>query len=355
MSSNHPIRGYAGRAGVVLLASVVVVFAWTGFRLWNSWQSVERIAFFPGDARTNMRDRVPTAGAPEEPAEPADIVEDEAFTVLIVGSDQRSVADLSRRADVIMLFVVPPDGLDPILLSIPRDLYLPDPCTGGDARINAALNGCGDLATGPELLTVVVEDFTGIQVDHFAVFDFEGFRQVIDRVGGVEICVDYPVRDRRTRPNPLSLPAGCTNAGGAQALAWVRSRHTQQLVDGFWRAMAVNDLTRNERQQELVIQGLVRLKDFRDVSELNALADDLAGTFLVDDGLRLGDAVRLAWDLRSLDVSRIVRPVIPTRGMLSPLGESVLRATEPFIDTMRAVHPDADRLFDSSVMAAVES
>ena len=38
---------------------------------------------------------------------------------------------------------------------------------------------------------MAVEDFTGVEIDHFAVFDFEGFKAIIDRVGGVEICVDY--------------------------------------------------------------------------------------------------------------------------------------------------------------------
>ena len=47
---------------------------------------------------------------------------------------------------------------------------------------------------------MAVEDFTGVEIDHFAVFDFEGFKAIIDRVGGVEICVEYAVRDSHTIP-----------------------------------------------------------------------------------------------------------------------------------------------------------
>lgn len=355
MSPDSPIPGYLRRGLVVLAASVLVVVAWTGFKLWDAWRSVDRVAFLPGDARANMlRDRNPPTEDASDPQMPV-AVDDDAFAVLIVGSDQRSVSALSRRADVIMLFVVPPDDLDPILVSIPRDLYLPDPCFGGDARVNQALSGCGDLASGPELLAVVVEDFTGIQVDHFAVFDFVGFRKIVDRVGGVEICVDNPVRDSRTDPHPLSLPAGCTMADGGQALAWVRSRRTQELVDGRWRIMpGVNDLARNQRQQELIIQALIRLKGFRDISELTALAEDLAEAFTIDDGLSLTSAVRLAWNMRRVDVDSIVRPVIPTRGFVSPRGESVLRPLEPFSDTLAEVYPDFERLVSKEILAVAD-
>jgi anionic cell wall polymer biosynthesis LytR-Cps2A-Psr (LCP) family protein len=165
---------------------------------------------------------------------------------------------------------------------------------------------------------------------------------VIDRVGGVEICVDYAVQDPQSG---LDLPAGCTNASGAQALAWLRSRHTRELVGGRWRVMpGVNDLARNQRQQDIVIQALVRLKGMRNISELAGLVDDLADAFVIDERLGLGDAVSLAWELRSLDVDRIVRFVIPTQGMLAPAGESVLRPLEPFEQTLRGASDDADAI-----------
>jgi hypothetical protein len=114
----------------------------------------------------------------------------------------------------------------------------------------------------------------------------------------------------------------------------------------------VNDLARNERQQDLVLQALLRLKGFRNAAELSALVDDLADAFVIDDRMSLSDAVSLAWNLRGIDVDRIVRLVIPTRGFLSPAGEAVLRPTEPFEDTLRAVHPDADRILESGTPIA---
>lgn len=153
--------------------------------------------------------------------------------ILIIGSD-RAIGS-SRRADVIMLALIPTNGSGLTLVSLPRDLYLANPCGGGWARINGALNGCGGVS-GPNLLAVVVEDFTGIPIDHFVMFDYDGFARVVDIAGGVQVCVDYPTFDTNTTPD-LDLPAGCSTLGGKMALSWVRSRKTRQIVDGVERAM----------------------------------------------------------------------------------------------------------------------
>ncbi|MDH5372573.1 MAG: LCP family protein, partial [Acidimicrobiia bacterium] len=105
---------------------------------------------------------------------------DELFTsYLLVGSDLSGAL-----ADAIILVLLPEDDSPPILASLPRDLYLPSLCTDSYARINAALGGCRGVATGPELLSLTVEDFTGVAVDHFAQVDFSGFRRVVDVLGG---------------------------------------------------------------------------------------------------------------------------------------------------------------------------
>jgi LCP family protein required for cell wall assembly len=344
MAFNSQQMGYLKRGLLVVGVSVAALVAWIGFSLWQTWQSAERVAFVPADARVAMeRDQGQTLDD-DGTDDTAAALRDELVAILLVGSDERPQIE-SRRADVIMMLVVPPDGLDPLLFSLPRDLYLPDPCSGGRQRINAALNGCGDQANGPELLAIVVEDFTGIRADHFAIVNFWGFRDVIDAVGGVEICVDNPVRDANTRPDPLDLPAGCTSAEGGQALAWMRSRRTQEFIDNRWRLIGVSDFDRNQRQQELILQALIRLRDFRNVSELTALAESLRDAFVIDEAMSIADAVSLAWFLRGLDLDAIVRPVIPTRGLLAPNGDSVVTPTESFADTLRAVYPDAAQLF----------
>ena len=111
-------------------------------------------------------------------------------------------------------------------------------------------------------------------------------------------------------------------------LSWVRSRHTQELVGGTWRTMAgVNDLTRNQRQQELLLEALSRLKSFRSVTEFSALVEDLTDAFSIDDGLSLSEAIGLAWDMRGIDIGSIQRPTIPVTNYVTEGGR--LRAAPP--------------------------
>ena len=351
------------RGAVVLLILVVGWAGWQAFRAWRAWSTVERIPFQVNDAREAMGTLVTTPTSPGQPAGgdsptgedetpgtlPTHItipasprLEPEALQAfLVIGSDYRPQHGTSSRADVILLVILPADGADPVMVSIPRDLYLPNPCTGGLTRINAALNGCGSAATGPELLTVAVEDFTGVQIDHFALFDFEGFKSIIDRVGGVEICVEYPVSDPRTDP-PLDLAAGCTVADGPMTLSWVRSRHTRELVNGMWRPMeGVNDLARNQRQQELLLDALSRLKSFGSLAEFGALVEDLAGTFTIDEGLTLGNAVNLAWGMRDINVSSIKRPIIPVADYTTSGGAQVLLPQASFAEVLESAYAGA--------------
>ena len=74
-------------------------------------------------------------------------------------------------------------------------------------------------------MTVMVGDVAGIEIDHYAEVDFDGFISVVDTFGGVEICTEAPVRGRRA---DLDLPGGCIQASGDDALAWARSRRTRE-------------------------------------------------------------------------------------------------------------------------------
>ena len=214
------------------------------------------------------------------------------------------------------------------MVSLPRDLYLPNRCSQDYTRLNANFNGCGDSINGATLLSGAVEDFTGVEVDHFALFTFDGFEEIVDEVGGVEICVDYPVRDRKA---DLNLPAGCTNADGAAALAWVRSRSTLELVDGTWRTMAnVSDLTRNERQQDVILTMLEKAAEFDSPQELAGVVRSVSNAFTLDDKLGLSDAISLAWDLRGLDRKDIIRLTVPVADYRTADGALVLVATTPF-------------------------
>ena len=140
--------------------------------------------------------------------------------------------DAGRRTDTIMLLYVPPSGRA-ALISVPRDSYLPIPGHGKN-KINAAY-----ALGGPELLVQTVEQNTGLRVDGFAEIGFGGFSNVVDAVGGIEMCPDRAIKDPASN---LDIQAGCQLMDGATALGYVRMR--KQDPEG--------DLGRAKRQREMV-------------------------------------------------------------------------------------------------------
>jgi len=360
------LKGYLRRSGLVIAVAMVAVVGWTGYQLWSSWHNVERVPFETESARSNLPTTTTIGAALEGANDPivggdpvltpegpdgaaAQAVNESLNAFLVIGSDQKDQTTPSRRADVILLFLLPNNDAAPILVSIPRDLYILNPCTGSKSRVNVNLNGCGARVTGPEQLAIALEDYTGITIDHFAVFSFDGFKNIIDRVGGVNICVDYPVQDLKVDPVALNLPAGCSVAQGDQALAWIRSRHTKQYLNGAWSSIpGVNDLTRNQRQQDVIIQALAELKQFTTVTEFTGVVEELSHDFAIDDGMSLTEAVSFAWNLRSLDTSTIVRPVLEVADYVDPSGAYVLIPTKSFRDVLVATDPDAADLFADS-------
>jgi len=328
------------RAVATLIVAALLFVGWNAFRIWDSWQGVERDELDVESAQVILP--MPETGIttpevfPEQAATAVTSapVDEGAFrSFLIVGSDEGGY-----RADVIILALFPEGSDNPLMISLPRDLYLPNRCGSTYSRVNATLAGCGSSVNGPTLLALTVEDYTGIPVDHFALFDFDGFERILDAVGGVEVCVDRPVRDIKAF---LNLPAGCTNATGEQALAWVRSRSTEELVDGVWRTMpGVNDLTRNEKQQDVILAMFDKLKTFDSPSQLSAIVESLTNEFTLDDQLGVAAAISLAWSLRTLDIDEITRISIPVRDFRTEDDALVLVPTVSFADLLSETRPE---------------
>lgn len=334
----HPVLRSMKRAVATAMLVLIAYGAWNGFQVWNSWRNVERHTLDVAAASEVLplpEFSVENEGLGAETVTAMTAVpaaEGDFLAMLLVGTDLSG-----SLADVITLVVIPSTEDDAVMVSIPRDLYVTNRCTGSFAKINSNLAGCGDIE-GETMLALAVEDYTGIHVDHMALFTFEGFEEIIDAVGGIEICVEYDVRDSKSH---LDLPAGCTLATGEQALSWVRSRRTQELVNGSWRTMSnVSDLTRNERQQDVILDMLSKLGDFSSVDDLTRTAQSLIGAFSLDDDLGLTDAINLAWSLKDVDPITVQTLKIPVADERTDSGAAVLVATQPFDQILAEVYPD---------------
>ncbi|AGF73643.1 transcriptional regulator, LytR family protein [Corynebacterium halotolerans YIM 70093 = DSM 44683] len=213
---------------------------------------------------------------------------------LLVGSDSRQglsedeVARLGTggdlgvgRTDTIMLLHIPLTGPGR-LVSLPRDSYVTIPGYGQN-KINAAFT-----FGGPKLLTTTVEQATGLHIDHYAEIGMGGLASVVDSVGGVEICVDYPINDPLAN---LNIEAGCQEMDGPTALGFVRTRATPQ-----------GDLDRVERQRQFfsaLIDKVTSPGTLLNPFRLVPLIADTAGTFTVGEGDHVWHLARVALAMRS--------------------------------------------------------
>ena len=267
-------------------------------------------------------------------------------TYLIIGSDKRTNnSSASRgyvdgqRADVIILGIINDENLEQYLLSIPRDLLVKNSCTQSIERINSSFskNDCGNSA---ENLAANIQILTGLTVNHFASFDFEGFEKIIDSFSGIEICVDKTQREGFS----FELQEGCQTVEGSTALNWVVSRNTEVLVGeklidkngndvSEWELMeGVSDLSRNDRQQYIILQLLDEIKNFKSLGELTNFISTLEDAFVIDENLSLNNAINILWNFRDSNLSDINKLSIPVDPYELDDGRQVLIITENFTD-----------------------
>lgn len=163
-------------------------------------------------------------------------------TWLIVGSDARgaksgTVKDGTEgaRADSIMVLNKAPNG-QVALVSLPRDTYVEIPGQGGN-KINAAY-----AFGGSKLLVSTVEKLTGLTVDHYAEVGMGAVEQLVDAVGGVEVCLNYDVVDPDSGLVWDTKQGECQKVDGEKALAYSRMRKSDP----------TGDVGRGQRQRAVI-------------------------------------------------------------------------------------------------------
>lgn len=265
-------------------------------------------------------------------------------TYLLIGSDERSESSseargfaTGQRSDVIILALIHKEKEEISLISFPRDLLIKNTCTDEIERINASFNKneCGNSA---ENLSASILNITGLLVDHFALFNFEGFEKIIDSMNGVEVCLDEAQREGYS----FELQKGCQIVSGEIALNWVVSRNTEVLVGeklvdengndaSVWEPMkGVSDLYRVKKQQEIILSLLQRLNEFNSYSDLLNLINALEKTFLIDENLTIPNATQLLWGYRNFNFSNINKLTVPTKPYRTDDGKEVLVLTDSF-------------------------
>lgn len=211
------------RARWVVLALVALLVLYPLALFWVAWGNLGKVAAMPTGTR------------------PADTP---GRTYLVVGSDSRSAltpAERSRlrtgkavgsRTDTIMLLHVPDDG-PTVLMSVPRDSYVSIPGHGKN-KINAAF-----AFGGPQLLVRTIENATGLHIDEYVETGLLGYADLVDAVGGVDVCVKRAMNDSGAH---INLKPGCQTFDGKTALGYARARYSDPR----------GDLGRVERQRQIL-------------------------------------------------------------------------------------------------------
>ena len=259
----------------------------------------------------------------------------EPLVFLVIGSDSREGLETLQnfgespgaRGDVIMLVKLYPADGQVQILSLPRDLLVEIPGKGTD-RINAAYS-----AGGAPLMVRTVRQVTGLPVHHYVEVDFVGFQSLVDEIGGVYIDFPYPARDSNSG---LSVDAGYQLLDGAQALAYARSRHYQELQDGKWVAVAADDIGRNARQQNLLLAILGAVKTPSSLTEAGSIVGGFSEHLTVDSALARSSLVELAFRMRSVSSEKIETSTLP-----------VYLDTYNSMSIVRMEHPEADNIISS--------
>jgi LCP family protein required for cell wall assembly len=242
-----------------------------------------------------------------------------AQNILLLGSDSRDPSDAANnggwRSDTIILMHIDADHKHAYLVSIPRDTYVfvpksqTSPYGNTMAKINAAFSW-----GGVPLTVQTVEGFTGVHIDHVVLINFDGFKEVTDALGGVDMYVDQTIKSIH-KPY-RTFTKGNHHFTGAQALDYVRQRY--QYSDG--------DFRRVKHQQEFlkaVMDKAASTGTLTNPAKLNAFINAMTKAIVVDKQLSIVDMAVQFRSLRSNDMTFLT---CPTTGTATRDGQSVVLA-----------------------------
>ncbi len=306
-------HAFAGRHKILVGLTVCLVLLGTtaaGFLYWADQQigNIPRVQVEYFERQE--------AEAPKE-----DVVEDKRpLNILLLGADKREGAEpgksasieqeladgkwtpFSHRSDTIMIAHISADRKDVQLISIPRDTWVPVkgyPADDEHAKINAAF-----AYGGPSLAVDTVNELTGIPIDHLAIIDWAGFKDLTTALGGVRVYIPETFYDTKQK---IEWPKGWHEYEGEQALAYVRTRYNLPDESG--------DFGRIARQQNFMRATMSKLLSSGTINnpiKLTRVINTITKYLTVDETWDNDEIRSLALSMRSLrsaDVEFLTAPL----------------------------------------------
>jgi LCP family protein required for cell wall assembly len=283
----------------------------------------------------------------EPPAGPASTV-DERINILLLGIDRRGSKGWGYRTDTMIVITVDPVNKMAGMFSIPRDLYLEIPGVG-EERINTA-NVYGYRheypGGGPALLKRTIEANFQVPIDYYIMVDFDGFKEAVDTLGGIDVNVPRTLHDTMyPMPKPgdpnaygtVHFDPGWQHMDGERALQYARSR------------MSTSDFDRADRQQRILLAIREKALGLNLIPKLPSLLST-AGSMVKTD-MTAGEMIELARLAPEVDLENIERVVIKKPMVYGYRVPATGAAVQ--LPRWDLIHEALDDLFDSPVVAAV--
>ena len=245
--------------------------------------------------------------------------------ILMIGSTDRCALKVQNPAyglcsqgvngvnsDVVMILHLNPVSHSVSILSIPRDLFVPNARSDGANKIDAA------LYQGPDQLIAAIEDDFGIPIQHFVELNFDSFINVVQALGGIKMYFPEPVYDAYSGLNIQTT--GCIQLNGTQALQVVRARHVQYKGPGvttddptYWPQEAQSDIARIRRDHEFlrVLATAVKAKGLSNPITDQQLIAGVAGQLTVDSGFSASAMINLVLTYHDVDVNSAPQLTVP--------------------------------------------
>ncbi len=274
---------------VIVLASVVFGGGYWLHTLWSEiYQEVQNGRDGLNSFIGRNGDNVSTPGDSSEREERESLPD--IMTVLVLGLDGRG-SNMTGRTDTLMLLTLNKKSNEINIVSIPRDMRVEIPGYGLD-KINHA-HAYGEVA----LTRQAVEDFLDARVDYYVTTNFEGFKNIVDILGGVELEVESRMRYYGIDVT-IELDPGLQTLDGDKALQYVRYRSDGQ-----------GDLGRVERQQKLLSVLIEDVLTFWNILKFPRLMPEIARNVKTD--LELSQAITLANRIKGIDIEEINTATLP--------------------------------------------
>ena len=248
--------------------------------------------------------------------------------ILMIGSTDRCALKVQNPAyglcsqgvngvnsDVVMILHLNPANNSLSILSIPRDLFVPNARSGGANKIDAG------LYQGPDQLINAIEEDFGIPIQHFVELNFDSFINVVNALGGIKMYFPEPVFDAYSGLNIQTT--GCIPLDGVHALQVVRARHLQYKGPGvtttdpnYWPYENQSDLARIRRDHEFlrVLAAAVKAKGLSNPITDEQLVSGVVGQLTVDSGFSASDMISLVLGFHNVNVNAAPQLTLPVVG-----------------------------------------